>query len=172
MSPVMVVDCGGRNIECSTRVYNKLNKLKANPLTSPTILTPSRNRAVADTNRDYSVKWKCDRHGCIIIKTEMNLHQHVKTILTFSIRLPVVCGLGNSIQGWEKEASLCPFSWLCMWALGVPSMKTPHHLPANFPSHPHLHLLLILLKGHHLLCPLADKTVLLLFIYFWMWTFY
>ena len=165
MSPTMVVDFCGRNIRCSTRVCNKL---KANPLFSPTILTPSKSRAVADINWDYSVKWKCcDRHGCIVIKTEVNLHQHVKTILTFSIRLPVVCGLGNSIQGWEKEANLCPFSWLCMWALVVPSMRTPHHLPANFPSHPHLHLLLILLKDHLLLCPLADKTVLLLFIYFW-----
>ena len=165
MSPMMVVDFCGRNIGCSTRVCNKL---KANPLFFPTILTPSKSRAVADINWDYSVKWKCcDRHGCIVIKTEVNLHQHVKTILTFSIRLPVVCGLGNSIQGWEKEANLCPFSWLCMWALVVPSMRTPHHLPANFPSHPHLHLLLILLKDHLLLCPLADKTVLLLFIYFW-----
>jgi len=116
MSPMMVVEFCGRNIGCSTRVCNKL---KANPLFSPTILTPSKSRAVADTNRDYSVKWKCcDRHGCIVIKTEVNLHRLVKTILTFSIRLPVVCGLGNSIQEWEKEANLCPFSWLCMWAWG------------------------------------------------------
>ena len=85
---MMAVDFCGRNFGCSTRVCNKL---KANPLSSPTILTPSKNRAVADTNRgDYSVNWKCDMHGCIVIKTEMNLHPHVKTMLTFSIRFPVV----------------------------------------------------------------------------------